>query len=295
MQNDSDNATGRQPASRGHGVITAALALGLILALVGVEVLWKRTNELNDRIAAMQDGTQTQISKLSDATASLLDQRLASLDDKISSAMKDSATNMNSALKQAKNVAARQGDELRGKLDEERQQLSGELAQLKDTADSKFHDVSNNFDAVKADVTGVKAGVTSTQDGLDKTNTDLKRVIGDMGTMSGLIATNSKDLNALRALGDRNYIEFDISKGKTLQKVGDVSVILKSSDPKRNRYTVEILADDKQVQKSDRTVNEPVQFYLSKSKQPYEFVVNQVKKDEVVGYLSQPKVMVARQ
>jgi hypothetical protein len=295
MQNDSDNATGRQPASRGHGVITAALALGLILALVGVEVLWKRTNELNDRIAAMQDGTQTQISKLSDATASLLDQRLASLDDKISSAMKDSATSMNSALKQAKNVATRQGDELRGKLDEERQQLSGELAQLKDTADSKFHDVSNNFDAVKADVTGVKAGVTSTQDGLDKTNSDLKRVIGDMGTMSGLIATNSKDLNALRALGDRNYIEFDISKGKTMQKVGDVSVILKSSDPKRNRYTVEILADDKQVQKSDRTVNEPVQFYLSKSKQPYEFVVNQVKKDEVVGYLSQPKVMVARQ
>ena len=295
MQNDSDKATVRQPVSRGHSVITAALAFGLILALVGVEVLWKRTTELNDRIAAMQDGTQTQISKLSDATASLLDQRLASLDDKISSAMKDSATSMNSALKQAKNVASRQSDELRGKLDEERQQLSGELAQLKDTADSKFHDVSNNFDAVKADVTGVKAGVTSTQDGLDKTNSDLKRVIGDMGTMSGLIATNSKDLNALRALGDRNYIEFDLSKGKTMQRVGDVSVMLRSADPKRNRYTVEILADDKQVQKSDRTVNEPVQFYISKSKQPYEFVVNQVKKDEVVGYLSQPKVMVARQ
>jgi hypothetical protein len=295
MQNNSDNATGRQPANQGHSAIMAALALGLILAMAGIAALWKRSNDLNARLTAMQDGTQAQISKLSDATASLLDQRLARLDDKISSAMKDSATSMNSALKQAKNLAARQGDELRSQLDEERQQLSGELVQLKDTADSKFHDVSSNFDAVKADVSGVKAGVTSTQDGLDRTNTDLKRVIGDMGTMSGLIATNSKDLNALRALGERNYIEFDISKGKTMQRVGDVSVMLKGADPKRNRYTVEILADDKQVQKSDRTVNEPVQFYLSKSKQPYEFVVNQVKKDEVVGYLSQPKVMVARQ
>ncbi len=115
-----------------------------------------------------------------------------------------------------------------------------------------------------------------------------------MGVMSGLIATNSKDLSALRELGERNYFEFDLSKRQITKKVGDVTLTLKKSDPKRNRYTVEILADDKRVEKRDKTVNEPVQLYVSDNRQPYEIVVNQIKKDEIVGYLSTPKVKMAR-
>ena len=112
--------------------------------------------------------------------------------------------------------------------------------------------------------------------------------------MSGLIATNAEELRALRALGERNYIEFKLNKRQAAQRLGDVIVAVKNADPKRNRYTVEIVADDHKVQKTDRTVNEPVQFYVSKSRQPYEFVVNQVKKDEIEGYLSVPKILVAR-
>jgi hypothetical protein len=55
-----------------------------------------------------------------------------------------------------------------------------------------------------------------------------------------------------------------------------------------------IIADDKRVEKKNRTVNEPIQFLLSKSVLPYELVVNDVKKDLIVGYLSVPKVQQAR-
>jgi len=110
-----------------------------------------------------------------------------------------------------------------------------------------------------------------------------------------LIATNGKDLEALRALGERNYIEFNLNKRQADQKVGNVTLRLKSADPKRNRYTVEILADDQRVEKRDKTINEPVQFYSSNNRQPYEIVVNQLKKDQIVGYLATPKVTVARQ
>ena len=65
---------------------------------------------------------------------------------------------------------------------------------------------------------------------------------------------------------------------------------LKNADAKRSRYTLEVLADDKRVEKKDRTINEPVQIYVSGNRQPYEIVVNQVKKDAVVGYLSTPKM-----
>jgi hypothetical protein len=112
--------------------------------------------------------------------------------------------------------------------------------------------------------------------------------------MSGLIATNSKDLAALRALGERNYFEFDVRKKNVAQKVGDLTITLKKTDPKRNKYTVEILADDKRVEKKDKTINEPVQLYVAESRQPYEVVVNKVGKDEVAGYLSTPKVKMAR-
>ena len=56
--------------------------------------------------------------------------------------------------------------------------------------------------------------------------------------------------------------------------MGDISVQLKKTDTKRNRYTIELLADDKKTEKKDKSINEPVQFYTSKARQPYELVVN---------------------
>ena len=104
-----------------------------------------------------------------------------------------------------------------------------------------------------------------------------------------MIATNAQELQALRRLGERNYFEFKIGKSKDRQRVGDITVLLKKTDPKKNKYTVEVLADDKLTTKTDKSVNEPVQFYTSKAKQPYELVVNQINKDQIVGYLATPK------
>ena len=110
-----------------------------------------------------------------------------------------------------------------------------------------------------------------------------------MGVQSGLIATNANELAALKRLGERNYFEFKLGKGKERQRVGDITLLLKKTDPKKNKYTVEVLADDKLTVKTDKNINEPVQFYTSKARQPYELVVNQVAKDQIAGYLATPK------
>jgi chromosome segregation ATPase len=281
-----------------HTGMFAILAAGLVVALAGDGILLMRQNRLDAQVAQNGDATQTQIAKLGDATTSLLEQRLATINDEITTQVKGAQTSSAAALRQAKAQAAKQAEELSGKLEEQQQQVTGQIAQLKDAtseADNKIAAVSTDVDGVKTDVTGVKTDVASTKEGLEKTGADLKRAMGDMGVMSGLIATNSKDLQALRELGDRNYVEFDLSKGKTQQKIGDVVVTLRKSDPKHNRYTVDVTADDKITEKRDKTINEPVQVYVHNSRQPYEIVVNQVKKDEIVGYLSTPKVTLARQ
>lgn len=212
--------------------------------------------------------------------------------------VKDAQTSAANALRQARAQTQKQSDELRAKLDEQEQAVTGQIADLKNATsetDNKIAAVSTNVNGVKTDVTGVKGDVASTKDNLDKTNNDLKRAVGDMGVMSGLIATNAKDLQALRELGDRNYTEFDLTKAQSQKKVGNIVVTLKKVDPKRNRYTVAVMADDKLVEKKDKGVNEPVQLYVGNSRYPDEIVVNQLKKDEIVGYISTPKVTLARQ
>jgi chromosome segregation ATPase len=301
FSNGDVHTTEERSGRSSHTGMFAALIAGLVVALAGIGFLMVRINNLNAQISQNGDATQAQISKLGDATTSLLEQRLATLNDEMSAEVKGVQTSAVTALKQARAQAAKQSDELRSKLDEQQeqqQQVTGQIAELKDAtsdAGNKIAAVSTDVDGVKTDVNGVKTDVASTKDGLEKTGADLKRAIGDMGVMSGLIATNAKDLQALRDLGDRNYVEFDLSKGKTEQKIGDVVVALRKSDPKHNRYTVAVTADDKIVEKRDKTINEPVQVYVHNSRQPYEIVVNQVKKDEIVGYLSTPKVTLARQ
>ena len=143
--------------------------------------------------------------------------------------------------------------------------------------------------SISGDVSGVRAEVSSTKEELRKTIAELKSVRGDMGVQSGLIATNANELGALKRLGERNYFEFNLKKTKTPQRVGNVSMKLKATDLKRNRYTLEVIADDKLTEKRDRTINEPVQFYVAKARIPYEIVVNQIAKDQIVGYMATPK------
>ncbi len=286
-----------QETPTSHKVAFGLLAAGLVIALAGDGYLWSKSNGLMNEISSTQSGTQAQISKLNDATSTLLQQeqaRLEALAQEMKQQVKGANDSASVAVRRARTEAQKQGEELGQRLAQQQQQVSGELDQLKNDATTATSKISDKITEVSTDVDTVKQNVASTRSDLDKTGADLKRAMGDMGVMSGLIATNSKDLDALRALGERNYFEFDLTKAQGMKKIGDVMLTLKKSDPKRNRYTVDVMADDKHVEKKDKTMNEPVQLYVSGNMQPYEIVINQVRKDEVVGYLATPKVKVAR-
>jgi hypothetical protein len=291
MNQDQPNITQNVSGSR-HTGLFVGLAAGLVLALAGDAYLINRSNDLNAQVAQTKQDAQAQIAKLGDTTTTLLEQerqQLQSLSDDVSGKY-DTA---NVALRRARQDAKKASEALTAKIEEQQKAVGEEIGQLKEATTTATAKLNDDVSGVKTDVGTVRTDLSTTKGDLEKTTSDLKRTIGDMGVMSGLIATNSKDLDALRALGERNYFEFDLEKGAMTKKVGNVTLTLKKSDPKRNRYTIAVLADDKLVEKRDKTINEPVQLYTAGSKQPFEIVVNQVNKDGVKGYLATPKVNVA--
>jgi septal ring factor EnvC (AmiA/AmiB activator) len=165
--------------------------------------------------------------------------------------------------------------------------LAQQIGEVRKDSDAKLG-------AVAGEVSGAKADIEATRKDLEATKSGLQRVMGDAGVMSGLIARNKEELEELKRRGERNYYEFDIRKSNTAQRIGPIQVRLNKVDVKKSRYTITLLADDKTIEKRDKTVNEPVQFYAGAAKGRgalHEIVVFELAKDRAVGYLTTPKEM----
>jgi predicted nucleic acid-binding Zn-ribbon protein len=154
-------------------------------------------------------------------------------------------------------------------------------------------EANSKLDSVTSDVGGVKNEVGAVRTDLDSTRRDLegtqRQLVDVRETLSAAVARNSSELAVLRAKGERDYFEFSVVKKNTPTKVADIALVLTRTDPKKGKYNVKIVADDNQLEKKDRTINEPVQFLVGHNMVRYELVVNWVQKDRVGGYLSLPK------
>jgi len=135
---------------------------------------------------------------------------------------------------------------------------------------------------VKDDVAASKAAIAETQE-------KLQRAMGDLGEQSGLIARNAEELGALKRAGLREYYEFDLVKAKSPAPIGPVAIRLKDADAKKHKFNMVLVVDDLEIEKKDKTLLEPVQFYRKGSRRLHEIVVYAVQKDRITGYLSTPK------
>jgi hypothetical protein len=279
------------PPPSGSGGTKTAVLVGAIVAMLAANVyLYIQLDRLRTDMAKFRELVLTDITNLRE-TSSVTNQTARRHIDSLKEELETTRRQASTMASQAKAEALKKADQIQQQLEaEQRKQkeaVAAEFSQVKQNADTQFA-------AVNTDVNGVKSQLGSTQSELQKTISDLKKVTGDLGVQSGYIATNGSEIAVLKRLGERNIFEFNLGKSKAPQRVGDISITLRKTDPKRNKYTIEVLADDKTTEKKDRTINEPVQFYTLKAKQPYEIVVNQVGKDKIVGYLSTPKDQVAR-
>jgi chromosome segregation ATPase len=273
---------------------TPVIAVGL-LAIGAFAFVYQngRTENLRRQVVACQQDNAALRASLSQS-----DSELQSALDAVRADLANARHDTSTAVARAQAAVRKHADLLAGQIQQEQkeqgEELSAELNQVKESTTETATKLDGKLDGISTEVGTVKSDVASAKSNIEATQGELQRTKGDLGVMSGLIATNSKEIQYLRDLGDRNIYQFTISKISGMQKVGDIQVALRKADAKRNRYTVDVRADDKLVEKRDKSINEPVQFYTARAHQPYELVVNEVKKDKVTGYLATPKVTLSR-
>src|SRR5882724_11587751 len=271
-----------------------AIVVGVTLAfLIAIGNLYWQVEHMRTDMATLRQSIITEVTKIADtatraanesrrapaAAAPPSRQILDSLKQELTEELTSTKRQATAAALRAKSEAVKHADKLAEQIGEERQsqhkEVVGELGQIKDTAATTTAKIND----VTADIATIRNEVASTRFELEQTVSELKRVTGDLGVQSGYIATNARQLQALKQLGERNYFDFHIERTGKPQRVGDISIILRKTDAKHNKYTLEVLAGDKKTEKKEKGINEPVQFYISKARLPFEIVVNEVQKD----------------
>jgi len=259
------NPTVTTATPRWVGLAVAVLGA---LSLLGLGVGWSAINHAN----SVEQSTQAALKHQNDT----LGQRLAKAEDEnqqlesdlkvVTDKLNVTQSDLIAARKQNKVAAANYNQKLKDLDTNVNQQLATKAS-------------TDDMSKLGGDVTGVK-------NDLDATKNNLQMARSEMGT---LIARNHDEIDQLRRMGQRDYFEFTVTRKAGAQKVGAVQVELKDTNIKKNQFTINVLADDKNFEKKNRSVNEPIFFYTGGSRQPVELVINKVSKTTASGYLSVPK------
>jgi chromosome segregation ATPase len=246
-----------------------------LVALGGLGFGWNASSKL--------DSTQQAVATQLKATQQSVQQDMSSLKDRLAQDEKAN-TELQGDLKVVTGKLKITQGQLK-KAREEAAKLNDATSQKVAALDTSVHSelatkaTSDDVKVVDTKVVGVKTD-------LDATREDLKMARSEMGT---LIARNHDEIDQLRRLGERDYIEFTIVGRNKPQKVGNVTVELKGINEKHNQFNAAVTIEDRRFDKKNRAMNEPIFFYLSGTHIPEEIVVNKIGKNTISGYLSIPK------
>lgn len=261
--------------SRGGAWQLPAIAILALVALGGLFFGWSTSAKLDatkqsvsDQVKAVQQSVQQDMGALKDRVAQ---------DEKTNTDLQgdlkvvtDKLKITQGQLKKARMEAAKQNTETTEKLTALDTSVHSELA-TKATTD---------------DVKTVDTKVSTVSDNLAKTNNDLNMARSELGT---LIAKNHDEIDVLRRMGERDYVEFTIAGKNKPQKIGNVTVELKGVNEKHNRANIVVVLEDKRLEEKNRNINSPIILYPTGQRQAEELVINKIGKSSITGYLSTPK------
>jgi hypothetical protein len=258
------------PTSSRHGGILqyVLLAIAVIYVIASLYLLF----DMRKRLTAVEQKQQA------------METEQAALNNRIHATSSEFKQALSSEFGMTKAEIAQRAAEL------ERQQKASaaKLSAAQSQQGQQLAAVNTEVSGVKTEVGAAKTDIQKTQSDLAATNAKLEHAMGDLGVQSGLIAHNASELEMLKRKGERNYYDFTLAKNARTP-VSTISLQLKKVDPKKSKFTLNVIADDKTIEKKDRTVLEPLQFYTGRDRMLYEVVVFSADKNSIKGYLSTPK------
>ena len=257
-----------RPSHRNEIILYVALAAGVIYVIASLYLM----QDTRSRLAAMEKKQLT------------LEVAQVELGDRIH----ETSSQFKEALSSEVGTTKQELDRRAAELDRQQKAAAASFAAAQRQQGKQIAAVSGEVTGVKTDVGTAKTDIQKTQTDLAATNAKLERTIGDLGVQSGLIAHTASELEALKRKGDRNYYDFTLAKG-TRTPVSTISLQLKKVDPKKSKFTLNVMADDRTIEKKDRTIGEPLQFYTGRDRMLYEVVVFTAAKNTITGYLATPK------
>src|ERR1700732_2910872 len=238
--------------------LPAIIVLGLI-AVGGLWFGWNASSKL--------DATQQSVAAQLKSTQQSMQQDVSSVKDRLAQDEKANADLQGDLTVVTKKLKITQGQLKNAR--EEATKLNDATSQKLTALDSSVH-TELATKATSDDVKTVDTKVGTVQTDLNSTKEDLKMARSEMGT---LIARNHDEIDQLRRLGERDYVEFTIVGKNKPQKVGNVTVELKGGNKKHNQSSPPRTIEDKRFEKKTRAMNEPIFFYTSGTRIPEEMVV----------------------
>lgn len=266
-----------EPKSNNSWQLPVIVILALV-ALGGLGLAWSNS--------AKMDSTKQAVADQLKAVQTSVQQDMTTLKDRITTDEKAN-TDLQGDLKVVTDKLKITQGQLK-KARKEAAEQNTQTTELVKTLDTSVH-TELATKATSDDVKTVDTKVTKVSGDLDKTVNDLNMARSELGT---LIARNHDEIDVLRRQGERDYIEFTIAGKNQPQKVGNVTVELKGINEKKNRANIVYTVEDKRYEEKNRSLNQPIFFYLSGAHQPEELVINKVGKNQISGYLSTPKANV---
>jgi hypothetical protein len=256
------------PSRRGEILKYVLLAVGVIYVIASLYLIY----DLRTRLTGMEHRQQ------------IVETAQVELGNRIHATSSEFRQALTSEVGMTKQELARRAAE----LDRQQKAAAAKLTAEQNQQGQQIAAVNTEVSGVKTEVGSAKTDIQKTQTDLAATNAKLERAIGDLGVQSGLIAHTASELEILKRKGDRNYYDFTLQKGARTP-VSTISLQLKKVDPKKSKFTLNVMADDRTIEKKDRTLGEPLQFYTGRDKMLYEVVVFTAAKNSITGYLATPK------
>ena len=256
------------PSRRGEILKYVLLGVGVIYVIASLYLIY----DLRTRLTAMEQRQQ------------VVETAQVELGNRIHTTSSEFRQALSSEVGMTKQELARRAAE----LDRQQKAAAAKLTAAQSQQGQQIAAVSGEVTGVKTEVGAAKTDIQKTQTDLAATNAKLERAIGDLGVQSGLIAHTASELDILKRKGDRNYYDFTLQKNARTP-VSTISLQLKKVDPKKSKFTLNVIADDRTIEKKDRTIGEPLQFYTGRDKMLYEVVVFTAAKNSITGYLATPK------